>query len=624
MNKTLLEYNFPEDLKYMTPRELELLSYEIREFLIEKVSKTGGHIASNLGVVELSIALHVHYNSPVDKIIWDVGHQSYVHKILTGRADRFDTLRQMGGISGFPKFDESRHDAFDTGHASTSVSAALGMASARDLRGEDYKVVAVIGDGSMTGGIAYEALNNAGCRNTDLTIILNDNNMSISQNVGALSQHLGKLRTSYGYLEFKKQLKKTIKNIPGVGQGLYNGIGNIKDSIKYAVINDAAIFEEMGIKYIGPIDGHNINDLLEVFNIAENIPGPKLIHVITKKGKGYKNAEVNPDRFHGISPFDPETGALKNPDTSFTYSRIFGNKLIQLAGRDPAVVAVCAAMLDGTGLENFNKKYPDRCFDVGIAEGHAVTFAAGLAKAGMKPFVAIYSTFLQRSYDMMMIDVCMQNLPVVFCIDRSGIVGNDGETHHGIYDLSYLNHMPNMTVLCPKDGPELAEMMEYALHVNGPCAIRYPKGIAADLNGSSDRKTLDGSCEVLREGKDVAIWAVGNMTGTALAAADILSDSGIDAGVVNVRFERPFDRLELMKSAEKCNRFVTLEDNVLSGGFGHEFSAELKMSGHEEPRVLNLGWPDKFIEHGSRAQLYRKYELDPAGVAERIKKFVKG
>jgi len=624
MDKTLSEYNFPTDLKYMSPRELELLSYKIREFLIEKVSKAGGHIASNLGVVELSIALHVHYDSPVDKIIWDVGHQSYVHKILTGRADKFDTLRQMGGISGFPKFEESTHDAFDTGHASTSISAALGMASARDLKGEAYKVVAVIGDGSMTGGIAYEALNNAGGSNTNITIVLNDNNMSISHNVGALSQHLGKLRTSHGYLEFKKQLKKTLKNIPGVGQGLYSSIENIKDSIKYAVINDGAIFEALGIKYIGPVDGHNVSDLLEVFNIAENIQGPKLIHVITKKGKGYKNAESNPDRFHGISPFDPETGALKNPDTRFTYSRIFGNKLIQLAGRDDSVVAVCAAMLDGTGLENFCKKYPARCFDVGIAEGHAVTFAAGLAKAGMKPYVSIYSTFLQRSYDMMMIDVCMQNLPVVFCIDRAGIVGNDGETHHGIYDLSYLNHMPNMTVLCPKDGPELADMMEYALSINGPCAIRYPKGLAADLNVSQTRKPLDGSCEVLKEGKDVCIWSVGNMSATALAAAKGLMEEDIDAAVVNVRFERPFDKSELIREARNCRHFVTLEDNVLSGGFGREFNSELLLIDDSNPKVLNLGWPDKFIEHGSQTQLYEKYGLDSAAVAERIKNFVKG
>ena len=621
MKKNLVEYDFPQDLKGMDLKELELLSYEIRDFLIDKVSKTGGHLASNLGVVELSIALHKYYNSPEDKIIWDVGHQSYVHKILTGRANRFESLRQMNGISGFPKCLESQHDIFETGHASTSVAAGFGLATARDLKKEKYHVISVIGDGALTSGLAYEGLNNAGGKDTDFTVILNDNNMSISRNVGGMSQHLSKLRTSQGYLDFKKQLKKTITHIPGVGEGLYSGLENIKDSIKYAVINDAAIFEALGFKYIGPIDGHNIEDILESFEILEQIKGPKLLHVITQKGKGYRNAEMNPNKFHGIGPFERETGQILCASENPSYSCVFARKLTELASEDPAVVAVYAAMLEGTGLDIFYKKFPERTFDVGIAEGEAVTFAAGLAKGGLKPFVVIYSTFLQRSYDMMMMDVCMQNLPVVFCIDRAGIVGNDGETHHGVFDLSYLNHMPNMTVLSPKDGSELEQMMDYAAALNGPCAIRYPRG-DAEFPLKASQIPLEEGCEIISEGKDVGIYALGIMVNKAVEAAKILESRGISAAVINTRFAKPIPKKSLIDSI-KFPKIVTVEDNVVTGGFGQSVREVLQNNKILKP-MLNLGWPDIFIEQGSQNELYEKYYLDGKGIAERIEEFVKG
>ncbi len=621
MIKNLVDYNFPQDLNEMELGELELLSYEIRDFLIEKVSKTGGHLASNLGVVELSIALHKYYNSPEDKIIWDVGHQSYVHKILTGRAHRFESLRQMNGISGFPKCQESEHDIFETGHASTSVAAGFGLATARDLKKEKHRVISVIGDGALSSGLAYEGLNNAGGKDTDFTVILNDNNMSISRNVGGMSQHLAKLRTSQGYLDFKKQLKKTITQIPGVGEGIYSGLESIKDSIKYAVINDAAIFEALGFKYIGPIDGHNIDDLLEAFEIVEQIKGPKLLHVITQKGKGYRNAELNPNKFHGIGPFERETGQLLCSSDNPSYSCVFGRKLTELASKDSSIVAVYAAMLEGTGLDIFHKIFPERTFDVGIAEGEAVTFAAGLAKGGIKPFVVIYSTFLQRSYDMMMMDVCLQNLPVVFCIDRAGIVGNDGETHHGVFDLSYLNHMPNMTVLSPKDGQELEQMMDYAASIDGPCAIRYPRG-DAEFTPERQQVPLDKGCEILREGKDVGIYALGVMVKKAVEAAEILEDKGISAAVINTRFAKPLPK-DTFEHSEKFSKIVTVEDNVVAGGFGQSLR-EVLQDNEKIKAILNLGWPDIFIEQGSQKELYEKYKLDGKGIAERIEQFVKG
>lgn len=623
MKKTILDYEFPEDLKIMSERDLELLTYEIRDFLIEKVSKNGGHLASNLGVVELTIALHKVFDSPMDKMVWDVGHQSYVHKILTGRAASFDGLRRLNGISGFPKREESVHDMFDTGHSSNSISAAMGYAAARDLDGDDYSVIAVIGDGALTGGMAYEALNNAGSSQSKMIVILNDNEMSIDKNIGGISQHLSKLRASQAYLDFKKQLKKTLRGIPGVGEGLYSGIEHIRDSVKYAIV-PGAIFEQLGFKYYGPVDGHNIHDLIEVLSFAKMLEGPVLIHAITKKGKGYRNAENNPGKFHGIGAFDPTTGNLLSASQNLSYSQIFGNKLVQLAGEDPKIVAVSAAMIDATGLGKFAQKYPDRIFDAGIAEAHAVTFAAGLAASGYRPVVAIYSTFLQRAYDQILIDVCMQNLPVVFAIDRAGNVGADGETHHGVFDLSYLSHMPNLTVLAPKDGKELADMLEYALTLDGPCAIRYPKGEAVDCQDEIGCLVIDGTAERLRNGSEVELFAVGKMVSIGVEACKKLRSRGIEAGLTNVRFVKPFDKEAVLSAAEKAKKLVTLEDNVLEGGYGAMVNGLLAEEGKSEVKVLNIGWPDKFIEQGSTTELFEKYGLDPESIAERVCGFLEG
>jgi len=617
MKKNILDYNFPEDLKNMTERELGLLSYEIRDFLIENVSKTGGHIASNLGVVELTIALHKVYDSPNDKIIWDVGHQSYTHKILTGRADRFPTLRQLNGLSGFPKRQESPHDIFDSGHSSNSISAALGIAAARTLKGGSESVIAVIGDGALTGGVAYEAMNHAGHTKEKITVVLNDNEMSISKNAGGMSQHLGKLRMSAGYLEFKKQLKKTIIGIPKVGGGLYSGLEHIRDTVKYAIV-PGAIFEELGFRYLGPVDGHNIHDLIETFTLSKLVEGPVLIHVVTKKGKGYTTAEKNPSRFHGIGPFDPETGEMKEDTGKIPYSKVFGNKLIQLAMEDPRIVAVSAAMVEGTGLERFCEKFPERIFDVGIAEQHAVSFAAGLALNGYRPVVAIYSTFLQRAYDEIMLDICLQKLPVIFAIDRAGIVGADGETHHGVFDLSYLSAMPNMVVMAPKDGRELAAMMEYAHKLDGPCAIRYPKGEVDDFSEIGKNYAIDGKAEILREGSDVTIVAIGKMSSNAMEAcrSKKLSDKSIE--IINARFVKPLDIETILSSAVKTKTVITIEDNVLTGGFGSQVLQELTKKGIKDLRFESIGWPDTFVSQGSRKELETLYGLDSDSIAEKV------
>lgn len=623
MKKTILDYEFPESLKTMSERDLELLTYEIRDFLIEKVSKTGGHLASNLGVVELTIALHKVFDSPKDKMVWDVGHQSYVHKILTGRAASFDGLRRLNGISGFPKREESVHDMFDTGHSSNSISAAMGYAAARDLDGDDYNVIAVIGDGALTGGMAFEALNNAGSSQSKMIVILNDNEMSIDKNIGGISQHLSKLRASQAYLDFKKQLKKALKGIPGVGEGLYSGFELIRDSVKYAIV-PGAIFEQLGFKYYGPVDGHNIHDLIEVLTFAKMLEGPVLIHAITKKGKGYRNAENNPGKFHGIGAFDPTTGNVLSESSNLSYSMIFGNKMVQLAGDNPKIVAASAAMIDATGLGKFAMKYPDRIFDAGIAEAHAVTFAAGLAASGYRPVVAVYSTFLQRAYDQILIDVCMQNLPVIFAIDRAGNVGADGETHHGVFDLSYLSHMPNMTVLAPKDGKELADMLEYALTLEGPCAIRYPKGDAVSCQDETCSPVIDGKAERLCSGSDVEIFAVGKMVSIGIEACKKLRSRGIEAGLTNVRFVKPFDKEAILTAADKVKKIVTLEDNVLEGGYGALIDGILAEEGKLDVKVLNIGWPDKFIEQGSTAELFEKYGLDSESIAERVCGFLEG
>jgi len=613
----------PEDIHNMSIKELELLTYELREFLIDTISKTGGHLASNLGVVEITVALHKVFDSPNDKLIWDVGHQSYVHKLLTGRADKFHTLRKLDGLSGFPRVDESIHDTFNMGHSSTSISLASGFATARDLKNEHHNVVAIIGDGALTGGLAYEALNNLGDSKSKVIVILNDNEMSISENTGGVSRHLSRLRMSRTYRDLKKQVKSGILQIPKLGKGLHAGIEHIKDSVKYAIVN-GAFFEELGLKYFGPVDGHNLEDLIEILELAKDVDQSVVIHAITQKGKGYKNAEKNPNKFHGVDPFDVTTGTALNKEAEISYSQAFGDKLLELAHKDDTIVAVSAAMIDGTGLQGFKDAFAERIFDVGIAEPHAVTFASGLAVSGLKPFVAIYSSFLQRAYDQIMSDVCMHNLPVVFAVDRAGNVGSDGETHHGIYDLSYLSHIPNLTIMAPKDDVELGSMMDYALLLKTPCVIRYPKKVSGSEEFVLEREASNNTIvtkasEVISTGTDVEIWAVGNMVNIASKAVEIIRARGYSAGLINARFVKPIDEDGLTNSAKRTKLIVTLEDNIVTGGFGTsvaDFLESSEVTG--EVKLLKLGWPQKFIEHGSITQLMSRYNLDSDSVAERI------
>lgn len=614
MSKNITEYNFPEDLKEMSLKELELLSYSIRDFLIDNVSKTGGHLASNLGVVELTIALHKMFDTPKDKIIWDVGHQAYVHKILTGRAGDFATLRKFGGLSGFPKSNESPHDSFDTGHSSVSISAAAGMAAARDIKGEDYEVVAVIGDGSLTGGMAYEGLNNIGDSKSKVIVILNDNGMSISPNTGGISQHLLNLRTSKGYLDVKRFIKNHLGSEKNFGGTLAAGLADFKNDIKYSIMDHGGVlFEELGFTYFGPIDGHNIMQLLDVLSKAKNLREPVLIHTITKKGKGYLNAEKDPGKFHGIGPFDPTTGAPQSKPGGISYSNVMGNWALKKAENDPQIVAVTAAMCEATGLGPFSQKFPKRFFDVGIAEEHAITFAAGMAKEGMKPLVAIYSSFLQRAYDQMMHDVCMQNLPVVFAIDRAGCVGADGETHNGMFDLAYLSTMPNMTVLTPKDGDQLKAMLDYAFSLNAPVAVRYPRGNTecAD-NGIFD---FDGKNIRVKNGSKVDIWACGRMFACGEKIVGLLKTKGIDAGLVDVATVKPLDLSPLEEFADDSGLVVTLEDHSVKGGLGQQTAALLTNTKHE---VMNFAWPDEFIPQGTFEELAEQYGLNAEKISERI------
>lgn len=610
--KELTEYRFPEDIKGMSEKELELLAVEIRDFLIDNVSKTGGHLASNLGVVELTIALHKVFDSPKDKFIWDVGHQSYVHKILTGRGDQFDSLRKSGGMSGFPKRKESEHDIYDTGHASTSISAACGIAAARDIKGEHYDVVAVIGDGSLTGGLAYEALNNIGSRKSKVIVILNDNGMSISKNIGGMSNHLARLRTSVGYTKTKSRVKTMLEKIPVVGAGMAEGITGMKETLKYLLSPEGVFFEEIGFTYIGPVNGHNIKALTEALSAAKQAEKPVLIHVMTKKGKGYRNAEENPDRFHGIGPFDKDTGNELST-SGMTYSGVFGDEIVKLADEDDRICAISAAMRDATGLKEFSQKYPERFFDVGIAEEHAVTFAAGLAVNGLKPVCAIYSSFLQRSYDQILEDVALQNLPVVFAIDRAGVVGADGETHHGIFDITYLSTVPGMTVLAPADGSQLRKMLRYAVSLDTPCAVRYPRGKCAE-DDMADDQPFDGNNIRISSGSDGDIWAVGSMLDKALEARAMLAAQGIDVGIVDVTRPHPVDT----SLYEEGKPVFTLEDGVKSGGFGEQLQNALI----GKADVTVMAWPDKFIEHGSCDDLYEKYGLDGKSVAEKIREAV--
>ena len=612
MSNHIKDYKLPEDIKSMDENSLELLSTGIRAFLIDTISKTGGHLASNLGVVEISVGLHRIFDFPKDKLIWDVGHQSYIHKILTGRADQFSTLRQNDGMSGFPKRSESEYDVYDTGHSSTSISAAMGLAVARDLNKSDEEVIAVIGDGAMTGGPSFEALNNLGSLGSKVIIVLNDNGMSISEINGGLSEHLSKLRTSSEYQNTKNNIKKAINKIPDLGKPLSKGIAGLKRAVKYAIFSGGVIFEELGITYLGPFDGNNMSDVLRGLNQAKNAPGPVLVHFITKKGKGYKQAEQNPDKFHGIGAFDKETGVtLSKSQTS--YSEIFGKKMFELAEKNDKLVALTAAMCTATGLDQMRDKYPKRVFDVGIAEAHACIFAAGLALGGMHPVVAIYSSFLQRAYDEIIEDVCLQKLPVTFAIDRAGIVGADGETHHGIFDLSYLLPLPNMTVLAPCDAHQLEDMLEYATSKDAPFAIRYPRGSADMTRHIEDSFELKNN--VISEGKDVNIIAVGTMLNKAIKASEILKEQGIDAKVCSASVLKPFDD-SIINSSDKL--IVTLEDNLIRGGFGEYIAANYTNM------VVNLGWPDKFIEHGDCEYLYKKYGLDAESIAERIRQELEG
>lgn len=604
------------DIKKLSEEEIEQLPGEIRKFILQKVAKTGGHLASNLGVVELTIALHLVLNFPEDKLIWDVGHQSYTHKILTGRKEGFDHLRQYGGMSGFPKRCESDTDAYETGHSSTSISAGLGFAEAREIRGDSYTVVSVIGDGALTGGLAYEALNNASRMKTNFIIVLNDNEMSISPNVGGLATHLASIRTAEGYQEFKSGVHNSLSRLP-YGQRVAHRIHKAKDSLKQLLI-PGMIFENMGLTYLGPVDGHNIGDMVHILTEAKKVAGAVVVHVVTKKGKGYRPAALHPDRFHGTGPFDLATGAPLQKKTAPNYTDVFSTVITNIAEQNPDIVAITAAMADGTGLKKFRRHFPDRFFDVGIAEGHGVTFAAGLAASGMRPVFAVYSSFLQRGYDELVEDVCLQNLPVIFAVDRAGLVGADGDTHQGIFDLSYLSALPNMTVMAPKNSWELADMLRFAVaHVQGPVAIRYPRGRAYE--GFRERRApiVCGRSELLTAGKEVAVFAVGSMVEEAQKACQLLHESGIDPTLINARFVRPLDTKALRKEAEENCLIVTVEENVLSGGFGESVVSYLN-SVHIHTQVLCIGIHDRFVSHGSVSQLRHEQKIDAEGIAGQI------
>lgn len=605
-----------EDVKQLNKEELPILADEIRTFLVEHLSKTGGHLASNLGVVELTIALHRVLDFPKDKLIWDVGHQCYTHKILTGRKDQFDTIRQAGGMSGFPKRNESDCDAFDTGHSSTSISAGLGYVQARDLLGEDYKVVAVIGDGSLTGGMAYEALNNAAELKKNYIIVLNDNNMSISKNVGGMSAYLSNIRTAASYTDLKMNVTTKLKKIPKVGESMVQAIHKTKSSIKQFVI-PGMLFENMGLTYLGPVDGHNIAQTTKILQEAARVEGPVLVHVLTQKGMGYEPAMRHPARFHGTAAFEIETGIPAKRSGKAAYQDVFSTIMRKFGDRDEKVVAVTAAMPLGTGLNRFAHMFPDRFFDVGIAEEHAVTFAAGLALGGLKPVVAMYSSFLQRAVDQVLHDVCMQKLHVVFAIDRAGLVGSDGETHHGCFDLTYLSMMPGMTVMAPKNKWELSDMMKFAVNFDGPIAIRYPRGAAYDGLEEYRSPIELGKGEVMKTGETIALLAVGSMVKTAEEVEKRLKERGIDATFVNMRFVKPFDTDLLKKLAENHTRFVTLEENVVTGGFGERVSNW--MNEHvENVEVMKVAIPDQFVTHGSVDYLYKELKMDADSVTERI------
>ena len=603
------------DIKQIPPEEYDTLAEEIRHFLVEKISRSGGHLASNLGVVELTMALHLCFDFPKDKVVWDVGHQSYTHKLLTGRKSGFDELRKYGGMSGFPKRKESDCDCFDTGHSSTSISAGIGLVAARDLQDGDEHVISVIGDGALTGGMAYEALNNASRLKRNFIIILNDNNMSIAENVGGMSEYLNGLRTNEAYTNFKTGVEQSLSRIPG-GSHLANQLKKTKSGIKQLFI-PGMLFENMGITYLGPVDGQDIGKLQDILNKAKKVKGAVLVHVLTRKGNGYVPAERHPARFHGAEPFDIETGLPLNKKKKANYQDVFSTCMVKLGQRNEKVVAITAAMPDGTGLKRFKNIYPDRFFDVGIAEGHAVTFAAGLAAGGMRPIFAVYSSFLQRAYDQVLHDVCIQNLPVVFAIDRAGLVGSDGETHQGIFDLSYLSSIPNMHIMAPKNKWELSDMLKYAVEFDGPIALRYPRGEAYDGLKEYRRPIEYGKSEVIYEEEDIALLAVGNMVKIAEQVRKNLKEIGYSCTLVNARFVKPIDTevLDMLSADHKL--LVTMEENVRSGGYGEKVM-DYVVEQELPVKLLNISLPDEYVEHGNVALLYEEVGIDAQTVTKRI------
>jgi 1-deoxy-D-xylulose-5-phosphate synthase len=610
MSLLLEKINSPSDLKKLDISDLKILAEEIREFMISTVCNTGGHLAPNLGAVESTLALHYVLNTPRDKIVWDVGHQAYVHKIITGRRDRFHTLRQYGGISGFPRIDESEYDAFGVGHASTSISAALGMATARDICDEDYIVLALVGDGALTGGIAFEGLNNAGASKRDMIVILNDNRMSISPNVGALSKYLTQVITTPLYNKIKADIWELTGKIPRVSRQVRELVHRIEEGLKTMVV-PGSLFERMGFRYFGPIDGHNLNKLIKVFREVIKLRGPIIVHLLTKKGKGYKFAEENATKFHGLGSFCPKTGNSA-PKKASTYTEVFGKTIVELAEKDDKIVGITAAMADGTGLIQFARRFPDRFFDVGIAEQHAVTFASGLALQGMKPVVAIYSTFLQRSFDQLLHDVALQEIPIIFILDRSGLVGEDGPTHHGSFDLSYLRLIPNFVVMAPKDENELRDMLWTAFNYsNGPVAIRYPRGESLGLPLKLEFRQIQiGKGEIVCEGSDLAILAVGDQVAPAMALADILKEKNVSTRVVNARFVKPLDRMIIEETIKNIPVVVTIENNTIIGGFGSAVAEIISEMDSKDVTFHRFGLPDKFVTHGKYNELFKELGLN--------------
>ena len=617
----LEKINSQQDLKKLTLEEKKILAQEIREYILDIVSKNGGHLASNLGVVELTIALHSVFDVPKDKIVWDVGHQTYVHKILTGRKEELKTLRKLDGIAGFPKTNESESDCFNTGHSSTSISAALGMARARDIKNEHNSVLAVIGDGALTGGMAIEALNDAGYSRSKITVILNDNEMSISKNVGGLNMFLSKLRTKKLYTKSNVSAKKIILKIPVVGRPFVRLVQRAKRSIKQLII-PKMFFEDIGFTYLGPVDGHNIQELENILRLSKQVDTPVLIHVLTKKGKGYEIAEKNPDKFHSISPFNIETGETKKAKSK-DYSAAFGEKLVSLAEKNDKIVAITASMKDGTGLTKFQKQFPKRFFDIGIAEQHAVGLAAGMAKAGMIPVVPIYSSFYQRAYDQVIHDVAIQNLPVIMCVDRAGIVGADGETHQGLLDMAFFRLVPNLTIMAPKNFKELEQMLEFAVNLNKPVVIRYPRGGEDSIDINTDLEINEGKAEILKDGTDITIVAIGKMVSRAYRVADKLKQNNIDAQVINARFLKPFDNNTVKNAIEKTKAVVTIEDGTIINGLATTVNELVINENLLGIKIKNFAYPDIYVKHGSVEELEKIYGLDEENITEKIEKMLK-